>query len=194
MQRELLFPTSVYVDRIVLDDQKLLDSILQIRKTDPKGLERSNVGNSYHSRDDLHKLPEFKSISEGIIKTTQKVFEQEKIKTKFYIGNLWANINSQGGFNDLHTHGNSYLSGVYYVQTPENSGLLRFSDPRPQAIMIVPEMKADVEKEYWNRISFRGERGQIVLFPGYLPHQVLSNESNEERISLSFNIILDWNK
>jgi ectoine hydroxylase-related dioxygenase (phytanoyl-CoA dioxygenase family) len=50
------------------------------------------------------------------------------------------------------------------------------------------------EKEYWNRISFRGERGQIVLFPGYLPHQVLSNESNEERISLSFNIILDWNK
>ena len=54
--------------------------------------------------------------------------------------------------------------------------------------------KDDVEKEYWNRISFRGERGQIVLFPGYLPHQVLSNESNEERISLSFNIILDWNK
>ena len=109
MKRELLFPTSVYVDRIVLDDQKLLDAILQIRKTDPKGLERSNIGNSYHSRDDLHKLPEFRSISEGIIKSTQKVFEQEKIKNKFFIGNLWANINSQGGFNDLHTHGNSYM-------------------------------------------------------------------------------------
>lgn len=192
MQKENYFPTGIYVDRIVLDDDKLLKSILKVKEMDPKGIIKSNMENSYHSKDNLHTLPEFKEISNAIVGATKKVFKQEKIKTKFYLGNLWANINLKGGFNDLHTHGNCFLSGVYYVKTPENSGVLRFVDPRPQAILVTPERESDSDRDSWNRVSFRGERGQIVLFPGYLPHQVLPNQNNDIRVSLSFNIILDW--
>ena len=39
-------------------------------------------------------------------------------------------------------------------------------------------------------IHMNPEEGQLILFPAYLPHSVLPNRHNEERISISFNIML----
>ena len=192
MQKFNFFPTGIFIDRIVLNNDKLLNSILKVREMDPKGIVKSNMNNSYHSKDNLQTLPEFREISEAILNKTKIIFEQEKIKTRFFLGNLWANINSKGGFNDLHTHGNCFFSGVYYVKTPENCGELRFVDPRPQSILVTPNRIEDDNKDNWHRVSFKGEPGQIVIFPYYLPHQVLPNQNEDIRVSLSFNIILDW--
>ena len=32
------------------------------------------------------------------------------------------------------------------------------------------------------------EEGELLIFPAYLPHQVLPNESDEDRIVISFNL------
>ena len=32
------------------------------------------------------------------------------------------------------------------------------------------------------------EEGDLLIFPGYLPHKVRANESNEDRIVISFNV------
>ena len=32
------------------------------------------------------------------------------------------------------------------------------------------------------------EEGDLLIFPGYLPHKVSKNESNEDRIVISFNV------
>jgi len=32
------------------------------------------------------------------------------------------------------------------------------------------------------------EEGDLLLFPGYLPHKVAKNESEEDRIVISFNV------
>ena len=32
------------------------------------------------------------------------------------------------------------------------------------------------------------EEGDLLIFPGYLPHKVSENESNEDRIVISFNV------
>ena len=192
MKKKNLFPTSFYVDSFNLDDNKLLNSIIKLKEEDPKGMIKSNAGNSYHSIDTLQTLPEFKDLSKAIVSLTQEIFKEQKIKNKFYIGNMWANINSRGGFNDIHTHGNAFLSGVYYVKVPKNSGSLRFIDPRPQSNLIVPLREVEIDMDYWNQIEFHGERGQALIFPAYVPHQVLINRSEDVRISVSFNIALDW--
>ena len=40
--------------------------------------------------------------------------------------------------NSVHNHPNSILSGVYYVQAPEHSGVISFQDPRSAAQMLIP--------------------------------------------------------
>jgi uncharacterized protein (TIGR02466 family) len=44
-----------------------------------------------------------------------------------------------------------------------------------------------VSDEYF---SHQPKVGELLLFPSWLPHFVLPNTSNEERISVSFNIEL----
>tara|TARA_R110001592_G_scaffold104663_1_gene294402 strand:- start:2315 stop:2896 length:582 start_codon:yes stop_codon:yes gene_type:complete len=192
MQKKNLFPTIVYMDRFNLEDDKLLKSIVRIKEEDPNGMIKSNVDNSYHSIDNLQTLPDFKNLCDCIIKFTEEIFKEQKIKHRFFIGNMWANINSRGGFNDVHTHGNTFLSGVYYVKVPKNSGSLRFIDPRPQSNIMVPQRGIELDMDYWNQVEFNGERGQVLIFPAYVPHQVLINRGEDIRISISFNIILDW--
>ena len=36
--------------------------------------------------------------------------------------------------------------------------------------------------------GFDVSEGDLLLFPGYLPHKVAKNESDEDRIVISFNV------
>jgi len=42
-----------------------------------------------------------------------------------------------------------------------------------------------------NESEFQPDQGRIVMWPGYLDHGVRENKTNEDRISLSFNILLE---
>src|SRR5207244_10500761 len=43
----------------------------------------------------------------------------------------WVNLHDRGGFNFLHMHEGSLLSGSFYLQVPPGSGEFVFRDPRP---------------------------------------------------------------
>ena len=103
------------------------------------------------------------------------------------INNMWAIINTGGSANLRHQHGNSTISGAYYVRAPENSGDIIFYDPRPAPVYSHPNaispnsLNAEV-----NGVSPR--EGALVLFPSYLDHSVNENKTSQERIVISFNI------
>ena len=107
---------------------------------------------------------------------------------KFEITGCWANINPTGGVNTPHTHPNNFLSGVYYVQTQPGADSIFFSDPRPQASVVLPPTKK--ENVYAaNEVSFDAKDGRMIVFPSWLTHGVPANRSNRDRISISFNIM-----
>ena len=54
----------------------------------------------------------------------------------------WANVLSKGGIHDRHTHQDSVLSAVYYLDLPEYSGKLRFHDTRGLAAAFPELIKA----------------------------------------------------
>jgi uncharacterized protein (TIGR02466 family) len=54
---------------------------------------------------------------------------------------LWGMINPPGSRNNVHTHPYNYLSGVYYLKVPKNSGNLVFLEPKPQAEVLSPPKK-----------------------------------------------------
>ncbi|MCB1478172.1 MAG: TIGR02466 family protein [Tepidamorphaceae bacterium] len=111
----------------------------------------------------------------------------------------WPNVNRFGDYHNLHNHPHSWLSGTYYVQVPErpremrtrsdlNPGAISFFDPRPQANMLAIKGDPQVDPEY--RLLPRP--GMLLLWPAFVHHLVHPNLSDEQRISVSFNVVLRW--
>ena len=105
---------------------------------------------------------------------------------KFLIRQLWTNVNKKGNWNVIHQHGQYTLSGTYYVKVPKNSGAIVFRDPRPGAIgnnfLVSKFQKGELHK--LNLLE-----GLLAVWPSYLDHFVEPSNSDEERISISFDIV-----
>jgi uncharacterized protein (TIGR02466 family) len=108
---------------------------------------------------------------------------------------MWANISPAHAFNRMHTHPGVIWSGVYYVQCPENSGQIYFSDPRVQAQVLRPRIHAEGKQQphNWSEVFYEPIEGRMILFPAWLLHEVqpnLSQDAGEQgnRISISFNL------
>ncbi len=100
---------------------------------------------------------------------------------------MWAIINKKDSFNIIHTHSNSYLSAEYYEKAPMNFGKFLVENPNGGSTHSFPKI---IKKKEFNS-NTRGiqvEEGDLLFFPSYLPHRVGKNESNEDRIVISFNI------
>lgn len=111
----------------------------------------------------------------------------------------WANINRLGDYHDPHNHPHSYLSGTYYVHLPETPpaagkrrdlrpGCITFYDPRGTVNMNAVKRDPYVEMEH----TVTPEPGMILLWPSFLHHFVHPNLSEDARISVSFNVVLNW--
>lgn len=175
------FPTKIWVGKCDLDNHKLKEKIKEF-SLQQTGIEKSNVGG--YQGHDFYDSEWFDAIANSI-----PSLEENPIK-KIKIFN-WVNINSDNHYNVRHSHFNSnnFLSGVYYVSVPENSGRIRFWDPRNSWITEMPDNRYfDGGHAYY---AIKPEDGMVIFFPSWLEHDVEPNLSGEERISIAFNIEAD---
>lgn len=202
IHREAYFPTFIFFKDLP-DGRSLNDGLTQaiyaMREEDSVGLHRSNVkqAGAWHSQDDLNRRPAFEPLVEEVTLLARQVFTDLDYDPAFVprIDNMWANVSPKHAFNRMHVHPGVIWSGVYYVQAPENSGRIFFSDPRVQAQMLRPRVHKDGnEKAHnWSEVFYEPIAGRIILFPAWLLHEVEPNLSEEagdaaNRISISFNI------
>ena len=104
---------------------------------------------------------------------------------------MWININEKGNYNALHNHPHSHISGVFWIKTPDNCGDIVFENPhhfdRYIEIRNLNQEIAEETKNYFG-YTFFAKEGSILLFPSDIRHEVQQNNSDEERISISFNM------
>ncbi len=111
----------------------------------------------------------------------------------------WPNVNRLGDYHAPHNHAWSYLSGTYYVTMPTNStdvavhaaaepAAITFYDPR--ATVNMHALKGDPRgaPDY----TVRPEPGTLLMWHSSVNHFVHPNLSHEPRITISFNIVLEW--
>ena len=91
---------------------------------------------------------------------------------------MWFNINYTGSSNIKHTHPGSALSGVFYINIPDNSGNITFHHIDSHGLFFTQD----------STFSINPHDGLMILFPGTLLHDVEINNSKENRISIAFNI------
>jgi len=191
MITEYHFPTLVYIKDIpnaAQLNQYLEQKIIQWSQQH-KGVSKTNAG-GWHSETDMNKKEEYNVLTKELFAMQDEIFTQEHLSLKPVLGNMWANINYPGNYNRPHIHPNSAFSGVYFVKTPQQSGNLMIYDPRPGVQMAMPSRKEEkVQPELWREVHYEPVAGRCIMFPSWLWHEVKPNESNDIRISVSFNFL-----
>ena len=103
------------------------------------------------------------------------------------IPQMWINVNKKNDWNVIHSHGQYTLSGTYYVKVPEDSGQIVFRDPRPAAINNNFFVNKFAKGEFY---KIKPIEGLLILFPSYLDHFVEPSNADEDRISISFDVVV----
>jgi uncharacterized protein (TIGR02466 family) len=125
-------------------------------------------------------------IQKYILKSFQKLGWKTE-NTNITITSMWAIINKKNDFNVLHTHPNSYLSAAYYVSAPKNCGRFHIENSNLARRHSYPKIKQNNELNAMVA-GLDINEGDLLIFPGYLPHKVAMNESDQDRIVISFNV------
>ena len=202
IHRELYFATPIYIKDIGTPEYNkyLEEQIVNWSKKDT-GVKKTNI-NGWHSSTDMHTKIEYKHLTEELHMAQQEIYKDECLEGEPFLGNMWANINYKGGYNRPHIHPNSLWSGVYYVKTPNKCGNLKIEDTRTMSLMSRPKKIKSLEvfdfmekinkeepKHLWREIDFEPKAGRLIMFPSWVNHCVESNESDDIRISVSFNFL-----
>ena len=191
MITEYHFPTMIYIKDFP-DSEKLNkyleDHIMRWSQND-KGVSKTNAG-GWHSTTDMNRRKEYNPLTKELFNMQDEIFQKEHLTLKPVLGNMWANVNYPKCFNRPHIHPNSLFSGVYWVKAPQNSGNLMVYDPRPGIQMAMPSRKeGKLPSELWREVHYEPKAGTCIMFPSWLWHEVKPNESNDTRISVSFNFL-----
>ena len=99
---------------------------------------------------------------------------------KYRIVSSWFALFKKGNYAHIHNHGDSDIAGVYYFKKSGDDGNLFFCTPN-KAIDSSVLLKT-------GRMVVNPTEGDLLLFPGWLDHGVQTNDTDDERVSVSFNI------
>jgi len=198
-----IFPVPIHVFDIKdfeLYKKDLIDYAYNLRSKDPEDSKGSNYGIKssvrhtiegwqsktfplYDQSDKLH------SILMDCITSLPPLKENINVYSK-----AWVNINSPGSLNLQHSHPGCDLSGVLWVKCPDKSGNIVFHSPSSfETFQEIESYTEDFKNNnnYHHSYLFPPMEGRMLIFPSHLEHDVRENLSNEDRISVSFNIKLE---
>ena len=102
-------------------------------------------------------------------------------KLEVFVSELFEN-----DYHPAHTHPNSKVSGILYLDTPSGSSTIRFHDPRPFRNFVSFPKKQDIDYEH---IDLEAKAGFCYLWPAWLEHEVLPNRTGQKgRLAIVFNM------
>ncbi len=104
------------------------------------------------------------------------------------VSEYWVNINLNEKISFPHSHPNRLFSAVYYAKADKDCGNLVFMNPNK---VVCQNISDDCISEYnfFNASHWKitPEKNLLVIFPSWLEHYVMPNNSGADRISIAFN-------
>jgi len=180
-------------------NQELLQESLKFSEIDEAGIEWSKTNyrggyTSYGSIAHLHEVSStFETLREELDKHVRKYIrylEMDVNPKQIQMRTCWINIMPKGTLHTMHIHPLSVISGTYYIQTPKNCSAIKFEDPRMVGFMASPPRRTTAQERNQRFVELQPQAGSLVLFESWMRHEVPQNQSDDERISISFNY--DW--
>lgn len=146
---------------------------------------------SYASLDDLAwRAPAFEDLQRRLtphVAQFARELDFDLAGRRLELDSLWINVLDKGGAHSGHIHPNCVVSGTYYVEVPPGAGAIRFEDPRLAQMMAAPPRKSGARAANRAFIEVAPKTGMLLLWESWLRHEVLANQAQTRRISVSFN-------
>ena len=177
-----LFPVPIYVKEI---DREFTKKELKFIKDQEKHC-MANEGNRNTSDYYILKRKELKNIRKFIEQSCQEYLDNvisPANDIKFYITESWLNYTREDQYHHVHSHPNSIMSGVLYIDSDKDS--IKFTTPHGYK-RLKPQVK---NFNVWNSDTwnFPVNTGQLIMFPSETIHQVDRKKGKNVRTSLAFN-------
>jgi len=185
---ESLFPTPIVLVDLDVDVKAMAKECLSLSKKSPS-VKKSNSG-GWQSDDVRH-------LSSKAFKYFFTCLNEEVARFANNIGTgpiysnsiTWINVNGYLHYNKVHIHPKSKVSGVFYVQTPEDCGKITFSHPASDILECCWQSRPETFSAFnAPSYSYAPIENRLILFPSFIRHEVKPNlNKKEKRISISFN-------
>lgn len=111
---------------------------------------------------------------------------------RWTVKEMWMNVLERGGSQYVHSHANSFISGIFYLTKPHPSAMTVFHKHLSGTDFVFKnDSNAQINQfngDKW--ILPEADAGDLVLYPSYLLHGVPPNQG-EQRITLALNAIPD---
>ena len=189
LKRLTLFYSDVFIfEDVGTDEQRedLKKQILHAKDNDIGTTPFSNDGcwrsNAKYQMDWLYDaVRELSDKANNIYFENDEVFKilLDKCNNREY--NIWTNVNEVGSKNVIHSHKADAWAGIYYVQA-EGTGNLMFYNPAN----LLNECKFN--SPFIRNTGIQPKDGMLILWPGWIPHEVIENKSNRQRINIAWGI------
>jgi uncharacterized protein (TIGR02466 family) len=181
-----IFPTPVYaanLDRVFSKEEMLF--IDKAKKDAHK-----NEGNISSVDTYVLNNPTFNVLKEEIMSHVNKYLNDiinPKNELNLYITQSWLNYTEENEFHHAHSHPNSIVSGVLYINADRNNDQIIFDKPKYPGIEIDSK---NINEYNTNSVHFVVDVGNLLLFPSSLKHYVSYKKGSNTRISLAFNTFI----
>ena len=148
--------------------------------------QRPNMGNrtstnNFVLRDKL--MTSLRGWMEDCVAEYFKATTNPKHDVTLRLTQSWVNYSEPGQYHHKHAHPNSFVSGVFYIQTNPNDKIFFYRDGYSQIKFPPAEWNSWNSESWW----FEAITGRLILFPSSLTHMVPTVEGEDVRVSLSFN-------
>ena len=185
---EHLFATKVYYSMV--SDYQVINKQIENRIDEVDFQYTSKWGKTHLLSGfgkDVIKEKRFDLLSKAIDKQLENYCSELNFKKIKYNRASWIAQFSPGDHAHVHSHMDADIAGVYYYKTNKEDGYLYFQTPNPY---LEGSLCYTTEGHRWRHFPVEGK---LLLFPGWLKHGVTTNETEDTRISISFNITFHRN-
>lgn len=150
----------------------------------------------------LHRLPQFLPLFHCLPLGIAEYAEELGVDLSFFdvhVSRSWGTGLTGGASIAPHRHWNSHLSAVYYLEIPPDGGQIIFAFEDIQS-EFMPGLFAQENVEngvltrndvrHRAKVPFQVRKDMLLIFPSKTAHEVVSNPSEDKRVSVAIDILL----
>lgn len=200
------FPLVIYyvdLETSAARKEALVKRVLELHKdAEPQRTSATSAWTGdIHNVERIHCDPAFDWITEEVGRHGFEYLKQlghDLSRIDLHIQRAWPVIAAKNQWVAKHTHPSAHLSAVYYLASPheKQGGELRFlNESRPNE--LCPGIGSSMTggyREYnftnYQSASYQPVEGRLVIFPSKQSHDVVAHDSDEPRISLSYDLVI----
>jgi uncharacterized protein (TIGR02466 family) len=190
------FPTSIYIEnnlfysvqndelkqKCITIKRTIIDSSIDWRSRSDWRCPTFNTLGTY----DLKLDPMFTNLISAVTEHVNAYVSMHGSTYKYKCKDAWINIYKNSDYQEYHTHPDSTISAVYYVDVPPGSGNIVWKSPTEPDMLPIKGI-AQMNELSYQTCFLSPKPGDLCIFRSYLSHMVEKGTNDEERISIAFN-------